>query len=161
MSNNIKVSPKHGLNPTIPICFWCGKEKNEVALMGKIDKQDSKAPRKMITNYEPCDKCKELFSAGVHVIGVTEEPITKGMFPIVSDGKIQLYPTGSMFVAKEDWVKRFLTANEGEDMIEEVLSKKILILPDKIVSEIVKESKEVPEMEVNYPEAEEQDNESN
>ena len=33
MSNaGIKLSPKHGLNPTIPVCFWCGEERNEVAL---------------------------------------------------------------------------------------------------------------------------------
>ena len=37
MSNaGIKLSPKHGLNPTIPVCFWCGEERNEVALLGHI-----------------------------------------------------------------------------------------------------------------------------
>lgn len=34
--NGIEISPKHGLNPTIPVCFWCGKEKNEIALLGRI-----------------------------------------------------------------------------------------------------------------------------
>lgn len=32
--SGIKLSPKYGVNPTIPVCFWCGKEKNEIALMG-------------------------------------------------------------------------------------------------------------------------------
>lgn len=151
MSDSIKLSPEHGVNPTIPVCFWCGKEKNEVALMGQIDKEDSAAPRKVIVNYEPCDECKEFFSKGVHVIGVTTEPMVPTMFPIVDDGKMKLYPTGSMFVAPIDWMKDFLTANNQEAMLEDVLSKKVLMMPDNIVSEIVNESK-APEMEVSFPE---------
>ena len=52
--DSIKLSPNHGLNPTIPVCFWCGKEKNEVALMGKMDKQDSAAPKHLVVDYPPC-----------------------------------------------------------------------------------------------------------
>lgn len=33
--SSIKVSPKYGVNPTIPVCFFCGKPKNEIALMGE------------------------------------------------------------------------------------------------------------------------------
>ena len=32
----LKLSPKHGLNPTISVCFWCGEEKDESALLGHI-----------------------------------------------------------------------------------------------------------------------------
>ena len=31
---DIKLSKKHGLQPTIPLCPYCGKEKNEIALLG-------------------------------------------------------------------------------------------------------------------------------
>lgn len=151
MSDSIKLSPKHGVNPTIPVCFWCGGDKNEIALMGKIDKEDSEAPRRLITNYEPCDKCKELFSKGVHVIGVTEQPMAQGMFPIVNDGKNTFYPTGSMFVAPEEWIREFLTANEQTSMIDDVLEKKTLLMPDAIVNQIVNDSK-AQEMEVHMPE---------
>lgn len=157
MSNTIKISPKHGLNPTIPICFWCGQDKNEVGLLGKIDKEDSEAPQRMIINYDPCDKCSELFSKGIHVIGASNHPIVPSMFPIISDENMTLYPTGSMFVATEDWVKRFLKANQREDMLDDVLAKKTLIMPDSIVSEIVKESKS-PEMEVQFLEEESNEN---
>jgi hypothetical protein len=149
--SDIKISPKHGVNPTIPVCFWCGKDKDEIALMGKIDKEDSEAPRRLIMNYDPCDKCKALFSRGIQVIGASNSPIVPSMFPIVDDGTIKLYPTGSMFVATEDWAQRFLTANHQEHMIEQVLTKKMLIMPESVVSEIVKESKS-PEMEVSFPE---------
>ena len=155
MNNSIKLSPKYGVNPTIPICFWCGQEKNEVALMGKIEdsrkKEDIEAPKHCIINYEPCDKCKELFAKGIHVIGVVNQPITEGMFPIVNDDKQTLYPTGSMFVATEDWAKRFLTANKQEKMIDDVLEKKVLLIPDEIVVSMIKEHKAV-EMHVNIPE---------
>ena len=158
MSDSIKISPKHGVNPTIPVCFWCGGDKNEIALMGKIDKEDSEAPRRLITNYEPCDKCKALFSKGVHVIGVTEQPMAQGMFPIVNDGKNTFYPTGSMFVATEDWAVRFLEGNEQEHMIDNVLQKRVFLLPDEFVTEMVKDVK-AEEMEVDFPEVEE-DNEN-
>ena len=36
---SIKLSPKHGLNPTIATCFYCGKDKNELILAGKINKK--------------------------------------------------------------------------------------------------------------------------
>lgn len=44
MSRNgsIELSPKYGVNPTIPVCFWCGKEKNEIALMGRVRKKDTR-----------------------------------------------------------------------------------------------------------------------
>lgn len=34
--SGVKISPKYGVNPTIPCCFFCGKPKNEIALLGKI-----------------------------------------------------------------------------------------------------------------------------
>ena len=155
MSDSIKLSPKHGLNPCIPICFWCGKEKNEIALMGEIGEEDLQAPMKAIVNYEPCDKCKELFSKGIHVIGVVDKPLAKGHFPIVDNHDIKLYPTGSMFVATEDWAVRFLEGNEQEHMIDNVLQKRVFLLPDEFVTEMVKDVK-AEEMEVDFPEVEEE-----
>ena len=36
MSKSIRLSKEHGVNPTIPICFWCEKDKNEIAMLGKL-----------------------------------------------------------------------------------------------------------------------------
>ena len=47
MSKGIQVSPKHGLNPTIPVCFWCGKERGEVALLGRLP-GDAEAPKNVV-----------------------------------------------------------------------------------------------------------------
>lgn len=94
--SSIKISKKHGVNPTIPVCAWCGKEKNEVALLGYI-KGDIEAPRNMILNYEPCDECKKSWSQGVAVIEVVRTPRETGHLPIAKD----VYPTGRMIVVKE------------------------------------------------------------
>jgi len=67
----IKLSKKHGVNPSMSICFFCGKEKNEIVLPGKL-KGDAEAPRKAVWNYEPCDECKKYMSEGVMVCVVKD-----------------------------------------------------------------------------------------
>ena len=57
----VRISPKHGLNPCIPVCVFCGEEKNEVAILGML-KNDKEAPRNVILDYEPCEKCKANWS---------------------------------------------------------------------------------------------------
>lgn len=92
MNKGIKLSPKHGVNPTIPMCFFCGESKNEIALLGKIGGkgEDIEAPMYMVLDYEPCDKCKETIGDNVLVIGVQAQdtaelqkclPIQKGFVP--------------------------------------------------------------------------------
>jgi len=93
--SHIRISPKHGLNPTIPVCFHCGQQKNEIALLGKL-KNDAEASKYTVLDYEPCDACKEqIKSEYVMLTGVTpiqpdaRMPITK------MDGK-EYYPTESI-----------------------------------------------------------------
>lgn len=116
MSKGIEVSPKHGLNPTIPVCFWCGKDKNEIALLGRIrektknryganvTKRDSdiEAPRRMVIDYEPCDECKKMWDSGVAVIEVQETPINPDQ-PEIQKG---LYPTGRFAVVTVEGADR-------------------------------------------------------
>lgn len=33
-NKTIKFSPKHGLNPTIPVCFFCGQQKMKLLSWG-------------------------------------------------------------------------------------------------------------------------------
>jgi hypothetical protein len=141
--SSIKLSPEHGVNPTIPICFWCGEEKNEIAMLGKIDREDSKAPKAMIFDYEPCDKCKELFDKGIQVIGITDTPIIKDMFPIVDTDSTTVYPTGCFYIAPVDWVEEFLKDNGHPEMVDEVLKSKKLLLPNDFVLSVIKEIQEL------------------
>ena len=63
MGKSIRLHPKHGLNPTVPICFYCQKEKGEVALLGAAYKGE--APMHMVLDLVPCEKCKEKIGDGV------------------------------------------------------------------------------------------------
>lgn len=55
----IRLSPKHGLNPSLIVCALCGKETGAIALLGKIGKgkKDQEAP-KHISDGNICDDCK-------------------------------------------------------------------------------------------------------
>ena len=110
MAKNIKLSPKHGVNPTIPICAWCGKEKNEIALMGQIGDrrkgEDLEAPKNVVLDYEPCDHCKEQWSMGVAVLEATVERPTPYRPPIQKQGETEIYPTMRFVVIKPEAAER-------------------------------------------------------
>lgn len=69
--SGIRVSPQHGVNPTVFKCFYCLGGKNELGLLGMLP-GDVEAPREMIYDMEPCDKCKDLMQQGVIVISVKD-----------------------------------------------------------------------------------------
>lgn len=97
MSKSIKLSPKHGLNPCIPVCFFCGEDKNEIALLGKIGKEDREAPMKSVLDYIPCEECQKKFAEGVLIIEVTQSPEYIGL-PIAENA----YPTGKFVVVRPE-----------------------------------------------------------
>ena len=74
---DIHLSTKYGVNPTMPVCDFCGGDTGEIALLGKLtarkaaqmgielepwqktDPNDCEAPRHIPSGtLEPCDKCK-------------------------------------------------------------------------------------------------------
>jgi len=94
MSKGIRLHPEHCLNPTISLCILCGKEKNEIALLGAHYKD--KAPMHMITGIEPCGACKEKYlKEGVMLVEATEG--AKG--PVI---------TGNVLVLKDEAFKRII-----------------------------------------------------
>ena len=110
---NIKLSPKHGVNPTIPICAWCGEQKNEIALMGQIGDrrkgEDLEAPRNCILDYEPCEHCKEQWSMGVAVLEATTVRPTPYRPPIQKQGDTEIYPTMRFVVIKPEAAERLFS----------------------------------------------------
>lgn len=103
MSKGIELSPEYGLNPTLPVCFFCGEEKNEIALMGRMRsrkgaRDDLEAPKRMLLDYEPCDKCREKFSQGVLLIEVNSYPMADNQPPIQEGA----YPTGKYVVVNPE-----------------------------------------------------------
>lgn len=134
MNKPIRLSPKHGVNPCIPVCFFCGEDKNEIALLGKIDKNDSEAPRRAVLDYEPCEKCKKLMSQGVALIGVTTTPNNPGQRPIQQNQEATLYPTGNLVIMRPDAVRRLLS---DHDMAENIIKSGKTLADDAIVRSIM------------------------
>lgn len=64
-SRSIRLSEKHGVNPSILHCPICGKETG-IGLLGKL-KGDAEAPRDMIDRH-PCDNCQKVIDGGGHFI---------------------------------------------------------------------------------------------
>lgn len=72
MSKSIPLHPKYGVNPTIPVCLFCGEEKGGIALLGNNYKGE--APMHMVIDVEPCDACKEKMNNGyVMLVGLEPE----------------------------------------------------------------------------------------
>ena len=107
----IRISKKHGVNPSIALCAWCGKSKG-IALLGKLP-EDAEAPREAVFDYEPCDDCHEMWQQGVPVLEVTNIPIHEGMPPINKEPIA--YPTG-----------RFVVINPEALVIKTTVGKPVL-----------------------------------
>ena len=127
--SQIRLSPKHGLNPSMVMCFWCGEEKNELVLLGRMNREDSEAPRKILRDYEPCDKCKELFSHGVHIIGVSETPAIEGLPPITVQNHTEYYPTGVFTLVSDDYIVRVLDSEPAQQVLK---ARKMLMHSDEL-----------------------------
>lgn len=123
MSRSIEVSPKHGVNPTIPVCFFCGKDKNQIALLGRVRERDKRTgravpgsdvevPSRMVLDYEPCDECAKNMSTGVTLLGVTMTPPTDNRPSITAQGGESVYPTGSWCVIKPEAAQRMFNINQ-------------------------------------------------
>lgn len=106
MSKSIRVSPKYGVNPTVPVCFWCGEERGEIALMGHIGDgrkhEDFQAPMYSVIDFEPCDKCKAQMSQGFTLMEATQRPNQRSSVEFQRG----VYPTGRYVVVKPDAVRR-------------------------------------------------------
>lgn len=97
--NDLRLHPEFGVNPTVVQCFFCGEDKNELALLGAGYK--GQAPRHMCLNYEPCDECKKKMDMGIALIECAQRPPDNR--PAIQEG---LYPTGNWMVITEDAARR-------------------------------------------------------
>ena len=90
----IRISKKHGVNPSLTLCFWCGKSKG-IALLGQLP-NDAEAPKEAVFDYEPCDECQSMWKQGVPILEVTSTPIRKNL-PAINKEPVA-YPTGRWVV---------------------------------------------------------------
>lgn len=125
MSNgkSIRISPKYGVNPTIPICFFCGEEKSEIALLGKIGGKgkDLEAPRHALLDYEPCEECLKKMATGITLVEVSNTPVSANQPPIAENA----YPTGNWWVVTEDFIRNNIQPVELAEQV--ILHRKCLV----------------------------------
>ena len=139
MSKSIKISPKYGVNPTMPICFFCGEPTGEIALLGHIKDKDFKgkaipgsdveAPKSMILNYEPCDTCKENMSKGITIIEVIEKNNAPANAVEICPGAV---PTGTWSVIKTEAFERIFKDILTTEAYEKTINMKKCFLESKI-----------------------------
>lgn len=107
--SSIKLSKKHGVNPTMCKCFFCGEVKH-IALMGQIGDrrkgEDIEAPRECIMDYDPCDNCHENMQLGVTLIEVTDKQPVDGRPPLKAQNDQKVYPLGGWCVVKAEAFSR-------------------------------------------------------
>lgn len=110
---SISISDKHGLNPSVDHCRFCG-ESVGVALFGKM-KNDVEAPRDVCTGGV-CDSCKKVMDAGGIFIfeaeGTEEDPkrtgrmvavVPEAIHRMLSEPKLieKILTAGMVYVEKE------------------------------------------------------------
>lgn len=71
---SVRVSPKHGLNPSLVVCPIC-EEPTSIALLGRL-KKDVEAPH-YIKDVHLCDKCKQKYITLI-IVESEENPIETG-----------------------------------------------------------------------------------
>ena len=98
MSKGIRVSEKHGVNPSITICPICGKETG-IALLGKL-KGDKEAPMRMLS--DPCDDCvSKLGNDKIYILAIDDQGYgTKGI--IIKRSALNIPVKGYMTLMKEN-----------------------------------------------------------
>ncbi len=115
--SSIRLSEKHGINPAIPRCYFCGAAKNTVILAGRLP-GDQEAPRDAVWDKEPCDKCAGYMEQGIILISVDEKRSKDPQNP---------YRTGGWAVVTEDFIRRIVQPPELADGICKV---RVAFVPD-------------------------------
>lgn len=111
----IRLSPKHGVNPMLTVCFFCGNDTG-VALLGML-KGDAEAPKRACVDRTPCANCAEHTKAGVFLIEVDEEK---------SPDRNNPWRTGRLCVIKEEAIKRMVAPG---DFLDDILKQRMAFVP--------------------------------
>lgn len=127
----IRLSQKHGVNPMIPTCFFCGKPKNEIVLLGRL-KGDAEAPMygRVAGDYQPCDECKAAFAQGVAFFEMGKNPMFENQVPMQEN----VYPTGRVCVVKTEAAEKMF---QGE-MLESVMKAKKVFISQEDFGQVFK-----------------------
>lgn len=113
---SIRISEKHGVNPSLDVCYICGRAKG-VLLLGRLA-GDAQAPREICRDKEPCDKCKEYMLIGIIFISVRDG----------WNGVGEPYRTGKLVVIKEEAVKEI---TKPGPLLDSILRSRVCFIEDQ------------------------------
>lgn len=114
---SIQLSEKYGVNPSINVCFYCGEDKNELVLPGRL-KGDVEAPRRGVWDKKPCDTCKGYMEQGIILISVDEAKTTDRENP---------WRSGGWVVIREEAFRRMFTG----DVVEHACKARVCFVPNE------------------------------
>ena len=116
----ITLSPKHGVNPSVGLCFFCQKPK-EVLLFGRL-KGDAQAPHEVTANMEPCDECAGLMKQGVILISVD---------PALTEDRNNPWRSGGWCVVRNEALERWKAAGMDATLVDSMLEKRMGFIEDE------------------------------
>ena len=112
------------LDVKMDLCFWCGEPKG-IGIGNKLISCDKKWDNnKVVSSYEPCDKCIKHWNKGFVIIEVSEEPNAEKQ-PEIQEG---LYPTGKMWVVENNAAEEAFGKEKtkyGMIYVDSTIAKKI------------------------------------
>jgi hypothetical protein len=117
----LTLSPKHGVNPSVGLCFFCQKAK-EVLLFGRM-KGDEQAPREVVANMEPCDECAGLMKQGIILISVD---------PAQSEDKTNPWRSGGWCVVRAEALERWKEAGMDAAVVDSMLDHRFGFIEDQV-----------------------------
>lgn len=116
---SVRLSPKHGLNPSLAVCFFCGEDNGEIIIPGMM-KGDREAPRRACWNMDPCAKCAEHMKAGIILIEATP----------TKDGPDR---TGRQVVVRDEMISRVFSPAE---LVADILKKRVAFIEPQAWQEL-------------------------
>jgi len=117
---SIRLSEKHGVNPSVCVCFWCGEDRGDLVLAGRLA-GDREMPHKCIVDYEPCDACQAKMATGITLIEVSDHVIREDLAAINATRRDRHphpahYPTGCWCVVTESGARKLFNESVVDDV---------------------------------------------
>jgi hypothetical protein len=115
-TRGIRLSKKHGVNPSLITCFYCGEDSG-VVLFGHLP-NDAEAPHRAgCIDRQPCPKCVERMKQGIILISVRDGE--EGDNP---------YRTGGWVLLKEEALLR--VGIHPQELLDDILKRRVAFIPD-------------------------------
>jgi hypothetical protein len=146
-----RFSPKHGLNPAVPKCYYCLEDKNEVILPGQINlrsgERDVEAPRNMVWDLRPCTNCEKLMEQGVILISIRDDeeppvlppaPTHRELTAQEKEDRMRVHMwnpcrTGGWVVLHDDAMRRIFNPPE---LVEQILQKRYTFVQHTVFQQL-------------------------